>query len=344
MKKIIIFILFITCLLVGCNSPKETEGTFNLDIEIAEVKMYKEANYMFDSEYQALTFTSKEDINDIKEELNAVKFKQIKVNSIDKKEIYDYIIKLRDDYVIYIIDDKEFFIYYKGEYNKCEIVEGSLNVFDLYYFGEKLEEIDKNLKFEDITYMTVKYNNIKVNVTSNNYIKNLFVTSKFYKNNESLIEDFILYQVVVNSTIYSIYSNGQLIEENETDMEPRKYFVNIDAFASFKELIIGEELSFDFNDIKKVKVYNKDDKDKEIEKIEEFISKINLVKYYQVKNTNDFIIGDVIYKIDIDGLVIGIYNNDIIIVGDKTCVVTEGNFDFLKDINFGGSSGWLPWV
>ena len=55
-------------------------------------------------------------------------------------------------------------------------------------------------------------------------------------------------------------------------------------------------------------------------------------------------IGDIVYKVNVDGVIIGIYKNDIIIVGDKVCIVTEGNFDFLKSIDFGGSSGWLPWV
>ena len=48
--------------------------------------------------------------------------------------------------------------------------------------------------------------------------------------------------------------------------------------------------------------------------------------------------------INIDGTIIGIYNSNMIIINDDLYIVTEGNFDFLDEIKFNTSSGWLPWV
>ena len=356
MKKVIIIsLLCFVLLIVGCSVPPEPSDVgFDLDIEISKITIYKDSNYLYSTDYQALTFDSLEDIEDIKEELSEMTYYNAKLDVNHKKEIYDYIIKLRDDYVIYIIDNEEFIMYYDGEYKEGMLCKGTFSVFNMYNFGDKLEVLDKNIKFEDITYMSITYKanessvsglkDIKVNVTSNNYIKNLFVESVFYVNNKALTKDLHLYDICVNNTIYSIYNNGLVLEEDQTDQVPREYYVNLEALNPIWDLITGEKLSFEVNEVTKIEVTNKDNKTKEITDKEDFVSKIGNVKYYQVKNPKDFVIGDIVYKVNVDGVVIGIYKNDIIIVGDTVCTVTEGNFDFLKSIDFGGSSGWLPWV
>ena len=69
-KEIIISLLCFVLLIVGCSVPPEPSDVgFDLDIEISKITIYKDSNYLYSTDYQALTFDSLEDIEDIKKKV-----------------------------------------------------------------------------------------------------------------------------------------------------------------------------------------------------------------------------------------------------------------------------------
>ena len=58
---------------------------------------------------------------------------------------------------------------------------------------------------------------------------------------------------------------------------------------------------------------------------------------------DNYNLGDLKYKIQIDEEILYIYNK-YIVIEDNLYIIIQGSFTFLNNLKFSSSSGWLPWL
>lgn len=348
-KIILIIMLLFSLLLVGCENSNDSNKKLNIDFEFSGISVYKESTIAFESDYVNYTIKETNEINTFVSSLENIEYIEKETKSkIDIKE-FAYIVKLKDNYNILIIDDTNFVINTNGFYKFCEKVKGDFNFIKSINFGQKLEEISREYSEKDLETIILQYNSLTINLTSNHYVKNLLLSVRYYKDTrkESGEVDPTFVILLANNKKLGVYDDGSVLYEDEQNEVSSICILSGNDLDVLKNITEGDVIQFnEKEDINKVVVKNFEDLSANVkqEDIKTFIENLNQVKYIKVKDFTQYTIGDFKYKIEINGQTIGVYNNDLIIIGDTLYNVVEGNFDFLKDIQFNTSSGWLPWI
>lgn len=348
-KFILIIMLLFSLLLIGCGNSNDNNKKLNIDFEVSEISVYKESTILFESDYINYIIKETNEINSFVNSLKNIEYIEKETKSkIDITE-FAYIVKLKDNYSILIIDDSNFVINTNGFYKFCEKVKGDFDFIKSINFGQKLEEISREYSEKDLETIILEYNSLTINLTSNHYVKNLLLSVKYYKDTRKesgeLDPTFVI--LLANNKKLSVYDDGSVLYEDKENEVSNICVLSSNDLAVLKNITEGDVIQFnEKEDTNKIVVKNYEDLSANVkqEDIKTFIENLNKVKYIKVKDFTQYTIGDFKYKIEINGQTIGVYNNDLIIIGDTLYNVVEGNFDFLKDIKFNTSSGWLPWI
>jgi len=348
-KKILIFILlFVMLFFVGCENNKAKEKELTIDFDVTNISIYKEATINKESDYNTYNISEQSEIQNILNNLKNVKYLEGQSSNKTQENEFAFIITLKENYSILVLDEDYFYICNNGFYKQRTIVSGSFEFLNNINFGNKLQEIVINITKEDLELVSLKYNELNINLSSNHYIKELILNTKYYENTNNNENINLLYEFnFSNDKALYIFDNGTVSFTEGDKVYSNAYMIVNKEFDVLKNITEGDVLEFNMDEtVDKVVVKNFEDLSANVkeEDIALFVENLNKVKYIKVKEFTQYTIGDFNYKIEIDGQVIGVYNNGLVIVGDTLYNVVEGNFDFLKDIKFNTSSGWLPWI
>lgn len=348
MKKILfILLLCLGLFLVGCNKPIDNTKEFTFDNKVTEIKIAKDANKGGVSSHEIYVITEDKELDDFLNSLKQVTYvlKESK-NNIETVN-YSYVVIIKDSYHLLITSENNFVIYVNGFYRVCETVSGSFKFLDDISFGEQLIEVTLGYTINDFDMIKafVFSTGMGYNLSSNHYIKNLLLETKYYVSDAENIKGEYAYILNISERFLMIlYTDGSV--EVCLDDNTIEYYkiLNFNDFNFIKDISGKNDNSFSIKSINSVKVYNNEEILGEIKESEEFLNKLREIKYVKINNYNQFTLSEKRFKLVIEDKVIGIYDNGLIIINDDLYMITYGDFSFLKDVQFTSSSGWLPWV
>ena len=150
-------------------------------------------------------------------------------------------------------------------------------------------------------------------------------------------------QTIITKSIifegYNYYEFNANIEipNNNTDLSQSEIIVETNIYEEVNELFVN--VTKDSN----IVLYNASKKTEVVEK-EEFVKNLNKVNVIKLLNKENYTLSEFVYKIEAENTVVVIYEGGFVTINDDLYYIVDGNFDFLKDVKFYSSTGWLPWV
>lgn len=193
--------------------------------------------------------------------------------------------------------------------------------------------------------LTINELDITLDLSNNSYLKTLLLSIKLYKNNDNanLGDRTSKYGLSFSNYEFTIYDDKTICyidNKNEYD----NLVVENDAFDYLDSLFDGSVFNFNNYTLDNtIKVINSKSDSADITEKTEFLSNLKQVKCLKLENKDHYQLGDLKYQIFISEDVIKVYGN-LVTINEELYIVTEGNFDFLNNIKFSSSSGWLPWI
>lgn len=188
---------------------------------------------------------------------------------------------------------------------------------------------------------------LTVDVSKNTHLQTLLLGVKYYK--PEAIEAPQPAQIEVKYTLslqgmdLQIGADGVVCFLFE-DGTKQNAVVLQNEFAYLETLIEGNVFSFNgYTTGQTVQVFNSGNAEGTIADKQAFLDALKGMRFVKLNNKEHYQIGSKGYTIRIDEEEIAVYKKHVVFNGDLY-VVYEGDFDFLKDIKFDASSGWLPWL
>ena len=354
-NKLLILILFLGFLLfVGCK-PKVEDEKFIINQALEEISVTKvETNEI----YSVNKTDNFEETTAFVSNLEKIRFNEIRVVSSDTEldYKYDYIIQFDSGASIKI--NKEVFVLTGHAYDLNDgfvdvtvnkVTKGSFDFLnELEYV--KIEEYKQEIlpyaesDLEEILLTIISKERV-LDLSNNNQLRELLLTTKFYRFTEKIEPGprEAKYVLMFGNHELTIYDNGYICYAGP-DTEIDYLFTLNNEFDYLDTLYESDTLDFNkYTDTQTIKVYNSKNDSVEITEKTDFLNKLKQVKYFKLNNKENFELGDLKYKIQIDEEIINVYSI-YMVINDNLYIISEGNFSFLNDIKFSSSSGWLPWL
>ena len=188
---------------------------------------------------------------------------------------------------------------------------------------------------------------LTVDVSENTQLQALLLGVKYYKPEAVDVSQFaqmaVKYTVSLQGMDLQIHDSGVVCFLFEDGTE-QNVVVLQNEFAYLETLIEGNVFSFEgYTAEQTVQVFNDGNGEGTIADKQAFLDALKGMRFVKLNNKEHYQIGTKGYTIRIDEDEIAVYKKHVVFNGDLY-VVYEGDFDFLKDIKFDASSGWLPWL
>lgn len=218
----------------------------------------------------------------------------------------------------------------------CKQNDESNNTININYKETDLQQISLTLNNYDIT----------LDESNNNNLKNLLLSIKLFKNNNNQNnqkERISKYVITFNGYEITIYDDNTICYiDNQTEYD---YLYTLNNEFNYLDTLYEDKLISinNYSSSQLIKVFNSSNESVEIKEKNVFLYNLEEVKCLQLYNVGDYQLGDLKYQILIDEEIINIYN-DYIMINDNLYVIVSGGFNFLNNIDFNSSSGWLPWL
>lgn len=218
----------------------------------------------------------------------------------------------------------------------CKQNDESNNAININYKETDLQQISLTLNNYDIT----------LDVSNNTDLKNLLLSIKLFKNKNSQTsenERTSKYVLTFNEYEITIYDDNTICYiDNQTEYD---YLYTLNNEFNYLDTLYENQLTSINNYLSSqiIKVFNSLNEFVEIEEKNVFLSNLQEVKCLKLYNADDYQLGDLKYQILIDEELINIYD-DYIMINDSLYIIVSGSFNFLNNIDFNSSSGWLPWL
>lgn len=185
-----------------------------------------------------------------------------------------------------------------------------------------------------------------VDVSENEYLRNLLETVEYYESNQSNADfsaNEIGYVITLDTIEINVYTPS-LIEFVYEDETTELASVSNNEFAYLSTVVAGDITALDtYSTEQTVSVKNaKSATAKDLDK-EWLLDEFGNLSVVKLGNTNHYNLGSWAYTVTIGSDTILIYQYYLTVNGTLYRLY-EGSFDFFYDINFGASSGWLPWL
>ena len=109
-------------------------------------------------------------------------------------------------------------------------------------------------------------------------------------------------------------------------------------------VLVGEERALDgYAEADEIGVKNAEGASGTVTDKAKFLENLGAVGIVKLGNKENYTLGAGEYTLQIGADELIVYQKYVVVNGDLYGV-TQGNFDFLKGLNYGSSSGWLPWL
>lgn len=231
----------------------------------------------------------------------------------------------------------------KDNINNQENIDDKENI-DNNQNSDNKEEIELNYTKSDLENILLTINDIDItlDLSHNSFLKTMLLSLKLYKSNitEDRTSKYVLSFSDYEITIYDNDTICYIDNDNELDY----LFTLNDEFDYLDTILEGDILDFNkYTENQDIKVSNSNDDSIQIENKLEFLNALKKVKYIKLSEMDNYNLGDLKYKIQIDEQILYIYNK-YIVIGDNLYIIIQGSFTFLNNLKFSSSSGWLPWL
>ena len=221
----------------------------------------------------------------------------------------------------------------------AELEGGELTKLYAPYYEEDLETI----------WFTDTEKSLILDMSANTYLKTLLLETEYYeyeydpsqsetgKANYTLILQDLELEIYAGGVVRFVYADGG---EEEASMA----VVLKNEFAYLESMIDGGEVAFDeYTAEQTIKVDNSVNTGLVIAEKESFLESLQELRFVKLKDKEHYQTGEVAYTVQIDDDTILVYENFASVNG-ALYMLSQGEFDFLKDLPFGFSSENLPWL
>ncbi len=346
-KKFILLLILGLLFLVGCQTENK-EKQLKVDANTEEISIYKNENY----ELYIINKTNTEEFTNFVNNLEKIKYLELDKKESDEQIIFDYIINL-PNMTIKLNSEYLYINTFKGtneltvNYSVNKITAGSIAFLNEIQFKEIKEEPTYNEytigytedDLKDILF-TIIDTEVTYDLSKNTYLKQLLLTTKYYSwednnQNSNYTSKYELqcgeYTLTINTDKTITYNDNNLfVLNNELD-----YLDN---------LFVGEVLDFNkYTENQTIEVKNSKNETGEITDKKVFLEQLQNVKYIKVSNKDHYEELTINFTIKIDEEIISV-GNQYISINEELYIVLENDFDFLQNIKYTSSSGWLPWI
>jgi hypothetical protein len=249
-------------------------------------------------------------------------------------------------------------------FTACEGAESTQSEHSSYtsqeeYMSESMQEGEDSQDSQETTNSTALYTaenletiaftdiekGVTVEVSDNGYLKTLLLETEYQEDpsigNEGV--DVAKYVLVLQGLEMKIYANGvaQVTFKDETT----RWVVVLDnKLAYLEELLVGSEVNFnDYTSTQTIKALNAQNADGTITDKEDFLTKLKAVAVVGLNHKEHYEMGAKKYTIKIDNDEIVVYGK-YVTINSALYVIQQGNFDFLKSLQYGSTVEGLPWL
>jgi hypothetical protein len=193
--------------------------------------------------------------------------------------------------------------------------------------------------------LTDTQKSLTVDVSQNAHLRTLLETVEYYEYEQStadLAPEQIGYVIALQTLEINVYSNSLVSFVYNDGTQEYATLLN-NEFAYVSTVIKSAIVSFDNYSVdQSMKIKNTKGEAKEIDK-QFIIDELSDVTFVKLGNKDHYELGDFDYTVTVGSDEIVVYENYVTKNGELYRIY-EGNFDFLGDLTFDVSSGWLPWL
>ena len=209
----------------------------------------------------------------------------------------------------------------------------------------KLETPYLNTELGEILFTDVQ-KSLTVDISENEYLRELLQTVTYYDYEQTQADVPAVqvgYVITLQTMEIQICSDNVLRFVYEDESEEFA-FVQNNEFAFCATTLGSGVVAFDgYSAEQKITVKNASKASAEELDNEALVEELSELRFVKLGNAEHYEIGDLLYTITIGTDEIVVYNNYVMKNG-ALYRIYEGNFDFLSDLKFSASSGWLPWL
>ena len=194
----------------------------------------------------------------------------------------------------------------------------------------------KTIFFTDVEKSTT------VDISDNGYLKTLLLGMEYQEDTVFAPED-VKYVLALQGMDMQIYANG-VVDFTMQDETTCRALVLSNEFAYLEDLLADSVVDFSgCTSTQNIQVWNAQSAEGTIADKADFLTKLQAVSVVGLNHKEHYEIGAKKYTIKIDGDEIVVYGKYITYNGDLY-KIQQGNFDFLKSLQFGSTVEGLPWL
>lgn len=205
------------------------------------------------------------------------------------------------------------------------------------YYEEDLQTIT----FVDMT------QSLTLDMSANTYLKDLLLQADYYEYTPSQDEVAqVKYALQFADVELQIFSAGlvRFVYANEEETEWTVAQVENEEFSYLDTILTGGEVAFDgYTAEQTITVKNGENNDGTISDKENFLATLADMRFIKVSNKTHYQTGSVRYTLTIGEENILFYDNYASKNGELY-ILSQGDYEFLKALQYGFSSDWLPWL
>jgi len=186
---------------------------------------------------------------------------------------------------------------------------------------------------------------LTVDMSANSYLQNLLLGVEYYV-------DASAEQVDLTEVKYILSMRGMQVQIGASgavcflfdDETKKQASVLKDEFSYLDTLTDGKVLSVDgYTAAHNIEVLNAENKGGAVKDKEDFLNKLQNVRLIKLNDKAHYQTGAVKYTLQMGNDEIVVYENHVMWKG-QLYTIYQGSFDFLADVEYSSSSGWLPWL
>ena len=202
---------------------------------------------------------------------------------------------------------------------------------------------------EDLNEMTFTdmQTSLVLDMSANTYLKTLLLQTEYYEYTPTAEETAsVNYTLSLQDMDLQIFNGGvvRFLSMNGESVEETTAKVIGNGFSYFETMFLGGEVAFEgYNAEQTIQVTNALQATATVSDSEGFLDAMQDLRIIKVKDKAHYQTGEALYTVTIGQESLVFYENFASKNGELY-ILSQGDYEFFKELKFENASGWLPWL